>query len=153
MLDDATLGLTPPPLGLTRPIPGIEQLYRWQTHPVARHMLGTLGPYTPSTRYRAVLVVQTHPAARHMLGTLGLTPLIPGIEQFWTFQHAWLPPTLGLTTTWTMSDQFSPIITVFDRATLGLTPPIHPPGPALAHHRCARCCQGFPLQTGIDRTA
>ena len=33
----------------------------------------TLGLTTPDTRYRAVFGAQTHPAARHMLGTIGFT--------------------------------------------------------------------------------
>ena len=57
--DGATLGVTPSPLGLTPPVPGIEQLYG----------------------------CQTHSAARYMLGTLGFTSPVPGIEQFWSFRH------------------------------------------------------------------
>ena len=48
--DGATLGVTPSPLGLTPPVPGIEQLYGCQTHSGASYA-GDAMPYTPSTRY------------------------------------------------------------------------------------------------------
>ena len=93
--------ILPPPLGLTPPVPGIEQLYGCQTHSAARHMLGTLGhtppvsgieqflgdqahfpmrhmlgdarPYYPRYPVLSSFGAQTHPAARHMLGTIGFT--------------------------------------------------------------------------------